>query len=833
MMETQTGRKVRLLRTDNGGEYCSTAMNTYLAGKGIVHETTAPYSPADNGRSERKNRTLVEAARTMMIASKAPTKTWTHAIATACHVQNLTLRSRFASASPYECVFGQKPDFAHLKRFGCLCFAFTEQATRKMDPRGVKGTLLGYASGSQAYLVLTESGKVLSTKNVKFFEDKFGSFARNEGPVDSTFTIGLIEEDEEPTTAHIEPNSSEGSETDEDGEETDSTSPTEQSGRVASESNGPSDSEPTIESGPADSERGDDEVTDEGGSELAPTDEAAEPEAELDTPATDGEEAEVPRPPRRSERTTRYQGGYTYAAIGGSDDSPALAEALRGPDREEWKEAIDKELDAHERNQTWTVVDAPHDRRPIESKIILKKKRGPSGEVVSLKARLVARGFTQRWGVDYSETFAPVSRGSTIFAVLTAAAHRDMEIHQLDVDTAYLNATVSEEIYMSPPKLLQGEFPGKAFKLNKALYGLKQAGREWYILLASTLKELGWSKSEADTCLFTRITGSGLEYLVIYVDDLVLACPNDARMALAKEEIAGRFQVKDLGELKFVLGIQVTRDRAAKTIHLSQTAYTRRVLERLDTPATQHSKVPMGKIQPVKASGKASPEDVTRYQEIVGSLMHLARFTRPDISTAVGIAARFASNPDSGHFEMLERILGYLQSTSTLGLLLDGSAPLNIVGAGDADWGGDMQDRKSTSGFAIRIGNSLISWQSSKQKCVSLSTMQAEYIAMTECVKEAVWASKLLKDLGFADQTPTIRCDNQAAIATLKNEAQHSLAKHIDIRYHFIKDLMEEGLLTVEYVRSEENLADILTKPLGKDKFREARTALGVRDLTE
>jgi hypothetical protein len=144
-----------------------------------------------------------------------------------------------------------------------------------------------------------------------------------------------------------------------------------------------------------------------------------------------------------------------------------------------------------------------------------------------------------------------------------------------------------------------------------------------------------------------------------------------------------------------------------------------------------------------------------------------------------------------------------------------------------------MQDRKSTSGFAIRIGNSLISWQSSKQKCVSLSTMQAEYIAMTECVKEAVWASKLLKDLGFADQTPTIRCDNQAAIATLKNEAQHSLAKHIDIRYHFIKDLMEEGLLTVEYVRSEENLADILTKPLGKDKFREARTALGVRDLTE
>jgi hypothetical protein len=344
-----------------------------------------------------------------------------------------------------------------------------------------------------------------------------------------------------------------------------------------------------------------------------------------------------------------------------------LEQALGGPDRGEWEAAIAKGLKAHETNGTWTAVDPPKDRRVIGSKLILKKKRGPQGEILSRKARLVAQGFTQRWGVDYAETFAPVSRGSTILTVLAVAAHRDMEVHQMDVDTAHLNATVSEDIYMAPPKHLRDRFPGKVLKLNKALYGLKQSGREWNKLLAKTLKDLGWTQSEeVDACLFTRDTGSGLEYLIVYVDDLILACPDTERMSAAKSQIAGHFQVKDLGELKYVLGVAVTRDKKQKTVRRCQAAYTTRMLERHSVPATARFRTPMeARAQPVKHDKQASPEDTTRCQEMVGSLMHLARFTRPDISTAVGVAARFASNPSPEHFDCSQGSLRTCRQPST------------------------------------------------------------------------------------------------------------------------------------------------------------------------
>ena len=425
----------------------------------------------------------------------------------------------------------------------------------------------------------------------------------------------------------------------------------------------------------------------------------------------------------------------------------------------------------------------------------------------------------------------------TLLALLTMATADDMEIHQMDVDNAYLNAPLQEEIYMSPPKQLMQRYPDKVFKLKKSLYGLKQAGYEWNKLLNSTLQDLGWKRAASDTCLYTR-NPSKLEYLLVYVDDLLIITSGLKRMTIVKGEIAAKFRSKDLGEASYILGLRLTRDRPRLALSLDQTALITRILGTYDSKTNNFSRIPMeAKLSLAASKEQANPGDITRYQEIVGSLLRLSRFTRPDISTATNIVGRFASNPGPDHFAAVYRILGYLRYTIEDRFRIGGNTRGSCETQGielftDSDWAGCQDDRKSTSGFMIKWGNSTVSWSSRKQESVSLSlslsTMEAEYIALAEGVKEAIFIQQIVCDMGFGKKCLLVHCDNQAAVETVKKPSQHSKAKHIDIRYHFVRDLYEKGLIRVSYINTRMNPADLFTKPLVRDAIGSAKRMIGI-----
>jgi hypothetical protein len=412
---------------------------------------------------------------------------------------------------------------------------------------------------------------------------------------------------------------------------------------------------------------------------------------------------------------------------------------------------------------------------------------------------------------------------------LVVAANRGMAIHSMDVDTAYLNATLDEEVYMKPPSIVRHQFPGKIFKLRKSLYGLKQAGRQWYLLLSSKLAEDGWTASKHDQCLFTRGCGESLEYLLVYVDDILVIARTDEAAGRIKAEIMSHFDSKDFGPVTEMLGIKIDYDRSKRSVTLSQKQYVESILSRFQIQPKEKASVPADRNKRVYAhDGVASTEEVTLYLEMVGSLLYLAHVTRPDICYAVSYASRFCANPGPDHFSIVRKVLKYLQSTKDYALVLNGTGDLQLRAFTDADWGGDLTDRKSTSGRAIFLGRSLVGWGSSKQPSVSLSSMESEYISMSDGIREVLWLQEVAKDLGLKLKPAEMLCDNQSAIHSLVGARSSSKARHIDIRYHFARDLIEKRLISASYVSTSDNLADLFTKALCCDQHHNASQRLGI-----
>lgn len=299
----------------------------------------------------------------------------------------------------------------------------------------------------------------------------------------------------------------------------------------------------------------------------------------------------------------------------------------------------------------------------------------------------------------------------------------------------------------------------------------------------------------------------------------------------AKREIGAIFQLKDLGEAKGILGIEVYRNRQDRTISLRQSGLISQYrANRFDAPPILTSTPMITNAQPKVNAGTATASEIKNYQKMIGELMYISRCTRPDTSAAVSILSRFASNPSEQHRDMIERVYSYIASTSSEGLIIGGTRPIVLEAYCDADWAGDVVNRKSTSGFIIMLVNGSVAWGSSKQKCVPISTMEAEYVAAGECIKEAMWLTGLIRYLG-EDDGLTSYCDNEAAIATIKNPTDHSRAKHIDINYHFIRNLYETGKFKLEYVKTNNNIADIFTKALNKNQHHNLRRKIGMAQL--
>ena len=488
-------------------------------------------------------------------------------------------------------------------------------------------------------------------------------------------------------------------------------------------------------------------------------------------------------------------------------------------DKEEWYKAIQDELNSLSKHNTWSAVKyVPDGKKPISSKWVFRIKRNPDGSINKYKARLVVRGFSQVEGVDYTETFAPVARHSSMRILLSIAASHDMELHQGDVETAFLNPAIDEEIYMRLPD-------GSVVRLLKSLYGLKQAPRLWNTQIHSILIKMGLQQSASDQCIYSGIIDENLVLLGLYVDDLLLACKDLKILEQIKENLGSNFSYSDLGEVKYLLGFEIVRNRANKTLLLHQASYIKEILHKSNMTDCKPSSVPAN--PSVRLSKDMSPRSneeqahMSRipYRQIVGSLLYLVSGTRPDIAYSVSQVCRFMQNPGKQHWEAVKQILRYLKGTQKCGIIL-GGVKKDLKGFVDADWAGDTDSRRSATGYVFYLNEGPVTWTSKMQNTVALSSTEAEYMALSAGAQEACWLRSLLKSLHQPTNSPTIlHGDNQGSLILAKNPKNHSRTKHIDTRYHFIRDHILQNDITVMYVPTEENKADLFTKSLGSNTF--------------
>ena len=503
-------------------------------------------------------------------------------------------------------------------------------------------------------------------------------------------------------------------------------------------------------------------------------------------------------------------------------------QAMSSPNKHLWIAAMQEELNAHQINGTWAVEDNPRDHRPISAKWVYDVKRDANNNPIRYKCRLVARGFQQSEGIDYDETFAPVAKMKSVKLLLALAAHFDLEVKQLDFDTAFLNATLSHTVYMKLPPGC-GAPPGTVVRLVKSLYGLKQAGHDWNELIVGfIIKSLGYTQLKCDTCLFIKRTADNrCIILALYVDDTpVLYDKLDEDIWLAdKAKIESAFKIKDIGDCTWFLNMRVTRDRTNHSITLSQSAYVEQVLERFamsDCKPVVNPCVDYDLYHPPEGVDRTplEPKLQNLYQQIVGALNYAAETTRPDISYAVNQLGRFNAQAQQHHFGAAKHVLRYLRGTANLGLEFKRftKGPIDVSIFTDASWGNDLEDRRSTSGMIVRLNGNPITWSTKKQKTVARSSTEAEYVAGAMTTSEAIWMITVIEELLGIRVTPRLLCDNQSAIMLVKNDAFHQRTKHIDISHHFIREQYKAKNITIEYCPTEKQDADILTKAISTGK---------------
>ena len=483
-----------------------------------------------------------------------------------------------------------------------------------------------------------------------------------------------------------------------------------------------------------------------------------------------------------------------------------------------------------EENQVWNLIELPEGCNLVKSKWVYKRKLGSEGEIIKYKARLVAKGYSQIKGIDYDETFSPVARFESVRTLLALAAQNDLHVHQMDVTSAFLNGELQEDIYMSQPEgyVCKGK-EDLVCKLKRSIYGLKQSSRCWNSSLNSYLKKLNFVQSVCDPCIYVKGTENPL-ILAVYVDDIILICKSASEIQSVKCNLMNQYKMSDLGQLKYFLGVKVDQNVKNGTIFLSQSAYAERLINKFGMSEANPVKTPIEpnfKFDAVNDDNRLS--DPVEYQSVIGSLLYLATKTRPDICFAVGKLARYCSNPSKVHWLAAKGVIRYLKGTVNYGLLYSRSEAGTCVGFSDADWAGDLTDRKSTSGYTFQMSGASVSWLSSKQTCVALSTAEAEYLALSKAAQEAIWLQQFLASLKFpCDEPMLIHEDNQAAISISKEFVCSKRTKHIDIKFHYVRDQVNDNKIVIDYCSSSEMVADILTKGLTYDKFAKFRKMLGL-----
>ncbi|XP_026475639.1 uncharacterized protein LOC113380719 [Ctenocephalides felis] len=528
---------------------------------------------------------------------------------------------------------------------------------------------------------------------------------------------------------------------------------------------------------------------------------------------------------RKSERTRKkktFDDYVTYACNNFPMEEPkTIKEAMSRPDKQYWMDAIAEELKSFEENKAWELVNMPENCSIVDCKWVFKRKVDTENQV-RYRARLVARGFTQQYGVDYDETFSPVVRHSTLRLLMALSVRLGLSITHLDVTTAFLNGHLKELVYMKKPDGYRDN-SSKVLKLNKAVYGLKQSSRVWYQKVETVLLGLGYRKSKYEPCMFIKGNNNTMTVIALYVDDFFVFSNDIAENSKLKTELNLKFKIKDLGKAKCCLGIRINYEKDGSII-LDQERYIDQLLNKFNMQDCKQAGTPMESDLKL-SSGKIEQE--LPYQQLIGSLMYLAVMTRPDIAYSLSYLSQFNNCYVSSHFKSAKRVLKYLQGTKKYGLKFKKDSE-NLVGYTDADWASDNVDRKSYTGFCFKFSNSIISWESSKQKTVALSSTEAEYMAISDASKEAIYLKNLLMELTDVNESVRIYNDNKSAQKLSYNPVFHKRSKHIDVRHHFIREAIADGVIDLKYMQTNDMPADIFTKSLSVHKHLKFLKQLGM-----
>ncbi|RVX20257.1 Retrovirus-related Pol polyprotein from transposon TNT 1-94 [Vitis vinifera] len=710
-VEKQYGKQIKIVRSDRGGEYYGRYLEDgqspgpfakFLQEHGIVAQYTMPGSPDQNGVAERRNRTLLDMVRSMLSSSKLPKFLWTEALKTAVYILN-RVPTKAVPKTPFELLKGWKPSLRHMRVWGCSSeVRIYNPQEKKLDPRTISGYFIGYAEKSKGYRFYCPSHntRIVESRNAKFLEydlvsgsDQFRNIVSD---IDHT--------ESQPSTSsdrlfivHNTPQVQSGVE------------------RTITEVQPVVEVPQVVDNIPVD--QVDQEFPDTSGQQV-------EPHTSLE---------DIGATLRRSTRTKRLAIPNDYVVylqecdynIGAENDPESFSQAMSCKESELWYNAMKDEMSSMKCNDVWDLVELPNGAKTIGCKWVFKTKKDSLGNIERYKARLVAKGFTQKEGIDYTETFSPVSKKDSLRIILALVAHFDLELQQMDVKTAFLNGELEEEVYMKQPE----GFPSSdgeqlVCKLKKSTYGLKQASRQ---------------------------CGSKVCFLVLYVDDILLATNDKGLLHEVKQFLSKNFNMKDMGEASYVIGIKIHRDRFKGIL--------------------------------------------------VGSLMYAQVCTRPDIAFAVGMLGRYQSNPGIDHWKAAKKVMRYLQGTKDYKLMYRRTSNLEVVGYSDSDFAGCVDSRKSTSGYIFILAGGAISWRSVKQTMTATSTMEAEFISCFEATSHGVWLKSFISGLRVMDSISrplSIYCDNSAAVFMAKNNKSGSRSKHIDIKYLAIRERVKEKKVDIK-----------------------------------
>ena len=787
--------KVKALRCDSGSEYLNQAFFTYAASKGIQIEPSPPYTHECNGIPERANRTLMEAARSMLFDAELPPTFWAEALATAVYVRNRCFTSALKKPqTPWSAWNNELLDLSNLRVFGSLVYVVIESKDKtKLTHQSASGVFIGYTADKMTYRIYMHTSKMVHAVRHLTFDESIKGWG---------WTKHNTKAFEVPHTQPHETASPHSTSTED-------ISSTDHRDTTITENASGSDSHDIVPN-----------VTQEETRQSSRTRKPVQPHwhmhpdrrANLYAYATSAENEHQ----GSSEPATMHKGSHMPLL---SVEPLNLTQAMQRSDWPHWLSAIESELNSLHKAQVWELVAPPQGCNIVGCRPVFKIKRLADGTIDRYKVRYVAQGYNQVEGIDFNETFAPVAKTASIRAMLALAAWHGLHVHQMDVETAFLNGELDCPIYMrQPPGSVKPGTESLVCLLKKSIYGLKQSGRVWYQKMHDCLvQQHGFEAMQGDHCVYRKddFNSGSTIWIALYVDDLLIMGNKLKSIHSFKQHLASSFSMKDLGVARFILGIQISRDLQAGTLTINQGAYIRALTEKFGMGSSRPISTPME----VKHGLSHSQSPVTRpereamrstpYLSAVGGIMYAMTSTRPDLAYAIAILSQFGNNPGTTHWSAVKRVLQYMNCTSDMGITyrarpsnLPTNSKADLHGFCDADWAANPDNRRSITGYTFLLAGGAISWAARSQPTVALSTVEAEYMSYCMAAREAIWWRQLLNQLYYSPTTstsPTSRppaslpptilyADNQGAIALSKNPEFHQRTKHISVIWHFIRE---------------------------------------------